>query len=411
MSERIAQLTEVQKSLNPQYAPKKEPQYMTILKQLEQRTQVYEPINAADEDITPTDEVHKAEGSMYKGGEVSGMTQDLVDAGVLQPGDCNFLSDEEITMLHEEMHDGIMDAAQMGHFNEVEGMADDMLADEPMIIEDVMPLKGDIADAGPMYEEIAMDPYEEPVEEAMPTGYIPLKGDVPDMIAGENAQDRQENLSPDGVTHIDDGLGMAQVDEVQMAEEGDKRTIFGRPSTFTGGEWVADEGGDEEEDKSKDERTYREETIQQLMTEDGLSRQEAIQHVDMPEPTGAPGAGLTSEEGALVRRLMDEEGLSYDEAVEHVVAGKEGNVSAMIEEKGDMIDEMLDRGMSPDEIADAIGGEYEAQDRDIMMEGLMDAGFDESQLDNLTDEELKRLHDDEFGMDPAGGGEDELKKN
>ena len=229
MNNLLSQLTEVQKSINPNYIPSEEPRYIIVIKQLEARNK---------------SSVRK---EYSKSNPLSGMVEDLIDAGVLQDNDARFLSDKEIRALHEKMHDGILEAAGMGHFEPAEEMADEMLSDEVQM--------------------------------------------------ASNGVCRQD--TGDGVDYIEDGLGMSEFDEVQMAEpkEGQKKPIFGRMYEYKSGKWTPIEGGATAEEPKEE------------------------------EPTA-------------------EEPMDDDEAL-----------SAMVEEKGAMIDEMLAGGMSPEEIADELGKE------------------------------------------------------
>lgn len=255
----LSQIEDVQKSLNfPANQPKKQNDYMTVIKEME-------------------DKVCKVVEYGPKR-DTKGMVEDLIMSGILKPGDCNYLSDDEIKMLHEEMHDGIMEATQMGHFEEAESQADMMI--------------------------------ESPEQDEMIT-------------------------MADGVDYIDDGLGMEEyteefmpAEDVEKAEEGDRKSIFGRMMEFKGGEWTPVEGRAEEE----------------------------------PAP--------------------EEPGMEAED-----------ELSAMVEEKGEMIDEMLASGMDPEEIADTLenGKPDELGNGDLEI----DYGFDEAIADlqsaGYSDEEIDEM--------------------
>ena len=64
--------------------------------------------------------------------DMQSMYQDLMDAGVMTQDLMGQLSDEQVKQLHSMMHAGIEQAKRMGHFNEAQNMAMEMVRDNAM---------------------------------------------------------------------------------------------------------------------------------------------------------------------------------------------------------------------------------------------------------------------------------------
>lgn len=281
----LSEIENIQKSLNFSTSlHKKSNNYMSVLKELESKFSVMK------------------QAGYGPSRDTKGMVEDLVDSGVLEPGDCNYLSDDEIGMLHEEMHDGIMQAARMGHFDEAEAKADAMI--------------------------------ETPEED--------------EFIGKQRC--RQFVNRADGVDYVDDGLGTDQyadgimpMGDVDKAEEGDRKAVFGRMMEFRGGQWVPIDGENSSEEME-----------------------------------------MESEEEEM---------------------GEGSELNEMIEGEGDMIDEMLEEGYSPEEIADTLengkpdelgNGTFETDGEfDEAIAGLQNAGYSDEEIDQMlntmTLDELRKL--------------------
>jgi len=192
--------------------------------------------------------------------------------------------------------------------------------------------------------------------------------------------------------------------DVDKAEEGDKKMIFGKPFTYTGGKWEADGGG------SKD--SPKEEEI-----EDQLNEEEGPSVADMEDALRDLGYNqneLDAMSQDELQETYDTEFISRDEDYgeeddyDEEMGRAEEDAEDLLDDMGEEITPTGDTGESellgevsipesetPDETVDSMGSE------------LVDRGvFTERDIEDMTDEEISQAYEDYLGSEMEDDEED-----
>ena len=181
---------------------------------------------------------------------------------------------------------------------------------------------------------------------------------------------------------------MESVGKVIKAEEGDKRMIFGRPSTYTSGKWVADEGraGDREPEEEFDE-----DPSEQL-------NQEMLEDTNLGLIDGEPeGERSEADTGAQMMTKLDEMGITPDQYLKDTNNPTDQEIKDAYEYfvEAEEMDEDIPEG--GEQMVDTL--EFNKIDTDAMSWDEIKAKFDEMGFE---------LDPDEPWIDDEGGEAEEI---
>ena len=222
-------------------------------------------------------------------------------------------------------------------------------------------------------------------------------------------------------------------------QEGDKKMIFGKPFTFSGGKWIPDEDGGKEEEKPEEDfteveeineivnelidRGYTEEEISNMskeeieetlkveITDDNreqiLDAQSDIIREDL-EQQAAEILQNDPEEYNNMKELLsdDEPGFEYEPTEEEILMALRDSVMNLSDDKlNEIIEDKTEEEEKPEEPKEEQGQTGWANESGIDREEFLNPEhFD--RLNNLNEEQLNSLFE-EHGLDP----EESLNEN